>query len=229
MSNRFSTLNINVEFYDGVGFDDKRLSIPLINKEELKHIWSCMYGHLDMINKFVNETDKEYGVFCEDDIYLDKNLAIDIPLLVEDFKIMKLDVLLLGYLTMYNIGEFDHQFSVKKEYGCTKNNSRKYHNYCNYLWGSQMYMLSRSQAQKVLEKYHSGYAEKTLNSDYHFSASLQPFSADWTITKDGNRAIVYPMYAVEDAGLQSSHIGDNQQHIFHRGCFNFNYDRVKFI
>ncbi len=230
MSNRFSQLNINVEFYDGVGFDDKRLSIPLINKDELKHKWSSMYGHLDMINKFVKETDKEYAVFCEDDIYLDKNLANDIPILIQDFKIMKLDVLLLGYLTKYKIEDFDHQFSVKKEYGCTNNKLRKYHNYYNYLRGSQMYMLSRSHAQSILEKYYSGYAEKTLNTDYELSTTLQPFYADWTITKNGNRAIVYPMYAVEDAGPQSGHIDDyNQQHIFHRGCFNFNYNRDTFI
>ena len=69
LANRFSQLNINVEFYDGVEFSDPRLSVPLINHYGLKKSWSYTYGHFDMIHKFVNETDKEYGVFCEDDIF----------------------------------------------------------------------------------------------------------------------------------------------------------------
>ena len=36
LKNRFSQLDINVEFYDGVEFHDPRLSIPLENKDFLK-------------------------------------------------------------------------------------------------------------------------------------------------------------------------------------------------
>jgi GR25 family glycosyltransferase involved in LPS biosynthesis len=218
--NKFNELNINVEFYEGVGFDDNRLSIPLIHKDELKNIWSCMYGHLDMINKFVNETDKEYGVFCEDDIYLDKNLANDFPMIIEDFKTMKLDILLLGYLTRRKIEDFHYMFSIKDESNHT-NNLRKYHNYSDDLWGTQMYMLSKSQAIKILEKYYNGYAEKSLTT-----FDMKPFSADWTITKEGNRALVYPMYAVEDGGTRRT---DNAQKEFHTASFLFNYDSTKFI
>ena len=150
LKNRFSQLDINIEFYDGVEFDDPRLSIPLENKDCLKKSWSYTYGHFDMINKFITETDKEYGVFCEDDIYLDKNLANDIPGIVEDFKAMNLDVLLLGYLTTFKIEEYHHGFSIKNEF---HNRTKKYHNYPNDLWGAQMYMLSRTHAKTLLEKY----------------------------------------------------------------------------
>jgi len=221
LKNRFSQLGINVEFYDGVEFDDPRLSIPLENKDCLKKSWSYTYGHFDMINKFITETDKEYGVFCEDDIYLDKNLANDIPGIVEDFKAMNLDVLLLGYLTTFKIEEYHHGFSIKNEF---HNRTKKYHNYPNDLWGAQMYMLSRTHAKTLLEKYYNGYAEQSINPE--LNANMQPFCSDWTITKDGNRAIIYPMYAVEDGKTQYETGG---QHNFHQDVFHQNYNPEQFI
>jgi GR25 family glycosyltransferase involved in LPS biosynthesis len=225
LARRFSQLNINVEFYDGVGFDDPRLNILTENNSGSKRPWSCMYGHLDMINKFLNETDKEYGVFCEDDIYLDKNLANDIPTIVEDFKTMELDVLLLSYLTPYKIEGYYHGFSIKQYFS---NRSRRYHDYPYDLWGAQMYMLSRSHAKQLLEKYYNGYAEKSLNyaGEFNQGRNTPPFSSDWTITKDGNRAIVYPMYAVEDGKTVYDHEG---QRNFHERCFYHNYNPEQFI
>lgn len=221
LSHSFSQLNINVEFYGGVGLDDPRLSILTENNGGAKRPWSCMYGHLDMINKFLNETDKEYGVFCEDDIYLDKNLGNDIPRLVEDFKTMELDVLLLGYLITYKIEGYYDGFSIKHDFS---NKTRKYHNYPGDLWGTQMYMLSRSHAKKLLEKYNNSYAEQSLNPE--LNANMNPFCSDWTITKEGNRALVYPMYALEDGKSQYEHGG---QHNFHQDCFHKNYNPEQFI
>jgi hypothetical protein len=177
-----------------------------------------------MINKFINETDKEYGVFCEDDIYLDKELANDIPRLVEDFKALNLDVLLLGYLTKYKIETWFGEYGVKQLHSeqQIKIHERNYHNYPNHLWGGQMYMLSRTHAKNLLDKYYYDYAEKSLNAELQ----LTPFCSDWTITKDGNRAIVYPMYAVEDG---KTHYEDGGQNNFHKDCFYCNYDPTQFI
>ncbi len=210
LKNRFVQLNIDVEFYDGVNFDDPRLSILL--NDGIKKVWSCAYGHFDMIHKFVTESDKEYGIFCEDDIYLNKNLANDIPTIIEDFKTMELDVLLLGYLTPYKIEGYYYGFSVKHDFLKT----HTYHNYPDNLWGAQMYMLSRSHAKTLLKKYYNGYAEKSLNVDL----KMCPFSSDWIITKEGNRALVYPMYAVEDGQTQHDDVG---QYNFHQNCFRHNY------
>lgn len=221
LASRFSQLNINVEFYDGVSFDDPRLSIPLENNDGLKKSWSYTYGHFDMINKFVTETDKEYGVFCEDDIYLNKNLANDIPTLVEDFKTMNLDLLLLGYLITYKIEGFYHGFSIKRDFS---NRTHKYHDYPEDLWGAQMYMLSRSHAKQLLKKYYNGYAEQSINTECN--ANMRPFCSDWTITKEGNKALVYPMYAVEDGKTNYEHGG---QHNFHQDCFHRNYNPEQFI
>lgn len=67
-------------------------------------------------------------------------------------------------------------------------------------------MLSREWARAIITKY--GNADSPTAYD--------PFSADWTITQEGNRRIVYPMLAIEDAGqaqmhslLHSAHLGSS--------------------
>jgi GR25 family glycosyltransferase involved in LPS biosynthesis len=205
MSKRFEQLNINVNFYEGVDFNDPRLIC-----EHGKQCWSCMYGHLDMINKFITETDKEYGIFCEDDIYIHKDLANDIPTLIQSFNEKRLDLLILGALiadgSFLNVGESE----------------RRYFSYPDELWGSQMYMISRKHAKTLLDKYYTDYAEKTLNVELN----MTPFSADHTLTKDGVRAFIYPMYAVEDGTT----IHENEsQHNTHQVTFRCNYCPEKFI
>jgi hypothetical protein len=39
-----------------------------------------------------------------------------------------------------------------------------------------------------------------------------PFSADWTITQEGNRRIVYPMLAIEDGTGKYDDEGQAQMH-----------------
>ena len=221
MIRRFNQLNLDINFYDGVNFEDDRIRIPLADNSGLKKCWSYTYGHFDMINKSLNETDKEYGVFCEDDIYLHKELANDIPMLIGDFKTMELDVLLIGYLTTYKIEDYYVGFNSKYNVGFN-DRSRKYHNYPDELWGAQMYMISRTHAKRLIDKYYCGYAEKSLNSELH----MTPFSSDWIITKDGNRALVYPMYAVEDGKTHYDHSG---QETYHQQSFILNYDKSSFV
>ena len=211
MTTRFNVLNLKVHFYEGVNFDDDRL-LPLKNNLGAKKCWTCTYGHLDMIHTFLNES-KEYGVFCEDDVYLHKNLAYEIPNLIHDFKTMKLDILLLGYLTQNK-----PQDSTKRDI----NGSHIYYNYSDDLWGAQMYMISRSYATYLIDTYYYGYAEKSLKTEL----KLKPFSSDFTITKDGNKALVFPMYAVEDGLTHYDHPGQER---FHQNSFRFNYIETLFI
>ena len=85
-----------------------------------------------------------------------------------------------------------------------------------------MYMISRPYAQSILDKYYHRYAEQSLDP----SLKMTPFSSDWTITKDGNRALVYPMCAVEDGKTHYDHSG---QEVYHQQCFALNYDDKKHI
>ena len=85
------------------------------------------------------------------------------------------------------------------------------------IWGTQMYMISKKYAKFLIDNFF--YEDKIRNLKI-------PFAADWTITKNGNRAILYPMIAVEDGNNIS---GDVNQDIFHKKCFELNYKPELYI
>ena len=221
MENRFKQLDIKCSFYDGVDSND-----PRIFNNNGFGAWSCMLGHIDMIKNFYENSEKEYGIFCEDDIFIHKDFNKLIPDIIEDFKLMELDVLLLGYLIPFKISSQYNGFEFKSMNNDLNNNSNNdlkyvYHNYPNDLWGAQMYMLTKKHAKYLLDNYNIEYAIRTLTDN-----TLQPFSSDWTITKEGNRALIYPMLAVEIADKKSGHYG---QDTFHENCKNMNYDPNMYI
>jgi hypothetical protein len=83
-----------------------------------------------------------------------------------------------------------------------------------------MYLLRRSQAIHLLQKYANGYADKTLKDK-----SRVPFSADWTITKEGTKAIIYPLVAIEN---YESEYDDEGQNTCRKKCFRLFYDKELF-
>jgi len=210
MEHRFKELDINCIFYDGVNSNDPRI----FNNNKNSIVWSYTLGHFDMLKNFYDNSEKEFGIFCEDDIFIHKDFNKLIPDIIEDFKLMNLDILLLGYLIPFKISSQYNGFELKNN----NNNELKYvyHNYPNDLWGAQMYMLTKKHAKYLLDKYSLEYAIISLNDN-----TLQTFSSDWTITKDGNRALIYPMLAVETADKKCGHYG---QDTFHEKCKNVNYD-----
>jgi hypothetical protein len=171
-----------------------------------------MMGHLDMIRAYLEETGPEVGcaVFCEDDILIDADFRGRLEHVVADFVALGLDTLLLGYLLTYPMtgadGLVGQSCYVDVETACAT--QYRYYGYGD-IWGTQMYMLSREQAARVLLLYGGDYADRFLANP----AEHTQFSADWSITKEGRRAIVYPMLAIED-GL--SKYDDDSQRVFHR-------------
>ena len=223
MKSRFDKLDINCKFYQGVTFDDKRISDRNIDNN-VKRVWSYTYGHLDMIYYFYHNTDKEYGVFCEDDLLINKDLKSFMPKIIHDFKELNLDVLLLGYLIQFKINENIPGFELKSNPNNIINSmdaNYKYHNFHDQVWGAQMYMLSKKQAGIILDKYYMEYADKSIKD-----TTMVPFSSDWTLTKDGNRAVIFPMVATEDNLTVYENHG---QHTFHKTCFSVNCDKDTFI
>ena len=206
MEERFKQLEINCTFYDGVSMDDLR-----IKNNNGSSAWSCMLGHINIIKTFYENSENDYGIFCEDDVYIHKDFKLMLPNIIEDFKLMNLDVLLLGYLIQFKIESKYIGFDLKYTY----------HTYPDDLWGAQMYMLTKKHAKYILDKFNIDYAIRSLNEN-----TLQPFSADWTITKEGNRALIYPMLAVEIADKKS---GDSYQDTFHENCKNCNYNPEIYI
>lgn len=212
MTNKFKKLNLDCFISKGVSFEDKRISQYQID-DHTKKSWSCMYGHLDMIYDFYYKSNKDFCIFCEDDILIHKDIKHLLPVVISDFQDLDLDVLLLGYLLRSSARMYSYlpQFTQIK----ANNNIFEYYNYSNDVWGTQMYMLSRKHAKAILNKYYSSYAQQTLTNKM-----LTPFSADWTITKDGKRALIYPILSIEDG---SSEYADESQKQYHASCFVANY------
>jgi GR25 family glycosyltransferase involved in LPS biosynthesis len=205
LKKRFDYLNINCFFYKGVSFLDERLQ-----KYEYKKTASNILGHIDMINIFLN-SDYEFGIFCEDDIYINKELIPNLPTICNDFKKLNLDILLLGYLLPFKINNNNSYFKLLHN-----NDNLSYYTYNDDLWGTQMYMYSKKQAKYIIEKY---------NNDYNNTEV--PFSADFILTKDGkNRALITPIMAIED---NSNVIDEYYQNEYHKNCFNCNFDKELFL
>lgn len=202
MQNRFDQVGLNVQFYHGVDTETD----PRIKPDDYTKCISCMYGHLDMINMFLSDSDKPYGIFCEDDIYLHKDFHKRLDEITSEFTNLNLDVLLLGHLITY---------SPDPNYCLSITQNHRFYNYGEDTWGTQMYMISRSYAKQLLGRYYG-----------EVRPSDPPFSADWTITKDGSRAFLFPMLAVEDGETQIEHYG---QHQFHQAVFRNNYNAIEYI
>ena len=221
MKNRFTILNINCKFYQGVDFEDPRIK----NKTDagIQRIWSYTYGHFDMINDFYNNSTKEYGIFCEDDIIIDKDLNKNVSEIIKDYKEMNLDVLLLGYLSQFKINEdIKNYCGYNFSENLLKNNENKnfkYFGYPDYLWGAQMYLLSKKNAKKLLDLYYNGYAEKSL-----IDKSMIPFSSDWTITKYGKRGLITPVMAIEENINNYSNYVDAGQHFLRLQNYNAHFE-----
>lgn len=163
---------------------------------------SMVYGHLDMMREFLS-SDAEFGVFSEDDVYIRRDFSKSIQIAIDGYKRLKLDILLLGYLANYKPATTTYQRGhepLEPTFSFLTFNDK--------LWGSQMFMLDRVAAVKILDSISDTY-------------SVPVFATDWCITKFGRRAALYPMLAVETGIVSSGH----SAHIrYHTQCKETQYD-----
>lgn len=228
MFDKWHITGVKATMFAGVPTTDPRIAGRGLGAHTAK-CWSCMIGHLDMIRTYLEETGPEVGcaVFCEDDILIDADFGARLDHVIDDFVELGLDTLLLGYLTMYPVvGDTNAGYPKLgySHYVDVSSGQATQYNYYDYgdIWGTQMYMLSRAQAERILEKYGGDYGDRFLaNPEGH-----RQFSADWTITKEGRRAIVYPMLAIED-GLST--YDDYGQSVFHRMSHESHKDASTYI
>jgi GR25 family glycosyltransferase involved in LPS biosynthesis len=210
MEEQFQAEGISLQFVEPVPSTDPRLTQA---PDNLKRLWGIMFSHLDMLQTFLN-SDADFGVFCEDDIRLRKNIAPLLPEVMLQFKRHNLEILLLSCLCTYIPVEIHvHQPHSVCEHPLV------YWTYDANLWGAHMYMLDRKTAQKHLDKYNLAYAVETLTN-----SNLTHFSPDWTLTKDAtHKAAIYPMLSLEGGQVNTDHEFQVQ---FHKQCFetHFNSD-----
>ena len=207
-------------FYDGVSADDPRFVGNSASRAP-----SMMFGHLELIDAFYRDENATFGIFCENDVMLHKDIASLLPRVLEGYTKLKLNVLLLGCLLPDRLAEEDkdQQYPVLGE-GVVHGSLRyTFRSFPEDLWGAQMYVLSKESAKILLDKYGagSGYYEKSLTD-----GTMRPFSPDWTLTKDGNRALIYPMLAVENDRVQI--VTDVIHATFHKKCFRAQFEEGVF-
>jgi hypothetical protein len=207
MAERFEKEGLKLEFVEPVEITDTRV-IPAHQNQ--KRTWSIMFNHLDMLKAFL-ESDATYGVFCEDDIYIRKDFKSYLNAIVDGYEKYNLEILLLGYLLPHASAEIKVHSDFK-----LLDSQLLFLDYTDDLWGSQMYMLNKEIAEKFIRLYTVEYAIRAENNP-----DIPYFSPDWTLTKIGRRAIVYPMLAVEEGNVVTSHSG---QASFHERCTKFNYN-----
>jgi GR25 family glycosyltransferase involved in LPS biosynthesis len=216
MKERFGKVGLDLNVFEGVDISDPRIANQPIDIGQ-KRLWSITYGHIEMLRLFLN-TDKKYGFFCEDDIYLRKDFADELPNIMNEFEIMNLDFLLLGHMTNFKIEWWMSQYPLKV---IMDERPYRYHSYPDMHWGAHLYMVTRKHAQALIDKFGNGYADATLTD-----SSIPSFSPDWTVTKQGNRALMYPMMAIEDSIGDYGHAGQTE---YHKSSTRLNYDPELFV
>ena len=211
MRTQFAAENLSLEFVKPVEADDPRLQ-PC--PEIYRRSWAIMFNHLDMLSAFL-ASDATHGIFCEDDICLRKGIRNYLTEVVYNFDRFNLEILLLSYLTTHIPVTFQtHPQHSEYDIPFT------YLTYYPDVWGAHMYMLNKASAQMMLNIFTQDYAVRSLTD-----TSLSHFSPDWTITKHGRRALIYPMLGLEKGEVNTDHEG---QASFHKQCHDIHFHPDKF-
>jgi hypothetical protein len=215
MIDRFATFGLVPHFVPGVDDEDPRLSVA---PDTCKKIWGIMLQHMDSIRDFYENLDAgNHCIVCEDDVYISKNFVDDVNHVLPLFDQMQLDILMLGYLLPFKI---EMSTCLHREHFAMigRTDTHSLHKYPSDIWGTQMYLISRKYAKFLLEKYTVDFALTNINT--------VTYSSDWVITKNGNRALVSPMIAVEEGVNTSGHGGQVYYHVV---CSSVHYDKNKYI
>jgi len=216
MTERFAKIGLGLNVHTGVQMDDPRLAF---GGEDLpaKRLASVFYGHLDNIAAFY-KTGKPYGLLCEDDVYLHKDLGKELPIIIGEFNAMQLDILLLGYMTTQTIEWWQAGYQLVYD---GREAPYRYHRYPQEQWGIHLFMISRSYAKTLMEVYGPDYAARSYKNPH-----MTCCNPDWTLSKyTSNRALRYPMMAVEDGKGNYDHFGQSE---FHRQSHMKNYREGEF-
>src|SRR3990172_1588439 len=204
MTARFARVGLPLTFVSPVGPDDPRIPADLDRGSAT--IWAIMWSHLAMYRAFMESDENvKYGVFCEDDIHIRRDLPRLMPILKGAYESYNLDVLLLGYLLPYPPVEIRLSGGFSPVPDVPQLSFVHYH---DEVWGTQMYLMSKQNIHGLLDYYTEDYSRRSRNP----GSGCAPFSADWTLSKRGRRALVYPMMAVEEGNSTLGH------HDYHKQC-----------
>jgi hypothetical protein len=217
MNARFQKCGLYVHYVDPVHITDSRISCYDDISTAERRNWSIFFQHYDSWAHFHDNTNADYCIVLEDDVYISKDLKNQLPSIIQSFQKYKLDILLLSYLWPYStIGDNVYFPVLQSPQGWNPFSLRLYP---DDLWGAHMYMISRDHAKRMLDKYTSTYAHSCVNTQI-------PFCTDWQFTKWGNRALLEPMVGVEEGEVKTDHVGQME---FHKKCSEMHFSHDKFF
>jgi GR25 family glycosyltransferase involved in LPS biosynthesis len=207
MNKRFSFIDVPLNWVEAVGPDDPMVKkLSSVRKSDRGDAMTL--SHLRAVKEFL-ESDAKYGIICEDDIYVRRSFKKDIEVAIAAFERLKVSILLLGYLTSY----YPIKYAVPQIF---MEEPFVYFRVYKDLWGAQMYMINKSTAKLILERF----------SDFE---KIKEFSPDWTITKIENGAFMYPMLAVEKVYPKPDDNPYDGQLIFHKRSEELHYNPKNYI
>ena len=160
-----------------------------------------------MLRQFL-DSGSELAVTMEDDVMISTNLIGELEEVVKDFLRLELDVMMLGYLV---VDKLEDQYE-----SILRTPTFNYMKYPIEIFGLQMCLIRRSHAQWIIDNFGPG-------SEMYKSFLTQPgahhYIPDWIITKYGQRAMAYPMLAIEEHGGGRGWPDDGHAR-FHEWCHN---------
>ena len=215
MVEKLEFFQIPITFYTGVRPEDPR--IRFVENGSIRRTASICYGHLDMLAHFFNHSSKDVAIIMEDDILIKDTFVEDVQKAVDVVQRENIDLLLIGYLCSNPIHTYSNFPEIYTKYSTPEFMIMEYP---DSTWGAQMYMITREQARSLIEKYADGYFERSLAN-----SAMIPFSADWLLTKNGKRALLYPMRVIENGSTKYDDEGQEQCRI---SCAKFT-DKNGFI
>jgi len=209
MTKRFETLGLKHRFIDAIPRYSKFIDamahdadnpVPITDdlnmhcidhkaeRSSLTHhsrgIYSCLYSHLLAIRTYLMyDSESPYGIICEDDVHLHKDFVAKLESLQEILEKFKPDTLSLGYLTL-NIP------NIRAALGPDSPEALLLRYHESGLWGTQMYLISRDFAGKMLE-----YFDRPIK----YYGQYFP-TADFIITRSKRGYFIHPPMAVEEMG-----------------------------
>lgn len=183
MQRQFQKWDLPCIFSPGVQTGDRRL-LNTMNKRQ----WANTYSHLDILYDFCMNNTKPYAVICEDDICFHLDFAHVFKKVLNDFNLLALDLLLLSYQLPYKLDKNGTFAAFTLKTHMPEDAPFKYYNYPSYLYGTQMYLITRPFAMELLTKHYGNYAS---NQD-------RRFLFDKILFKAKRKAILYPMLALEN-------------------------------
>lgn len=219
MRRRFEQVGLDISLVESVAASHPTLAPDHWQKERIKKenkwselAWSCMAGHMKILKKFLYSGD-EICIVVEDDVMIRRDFAEELPCVVANFQRLDLDILMLGYLRPETISRVEATMPIISQ-------PYTYHSFEFNVYGTQMYMIRRRHAQWAVDTFEDPVHQWKTLIDPHYSISN---NADWTITKSGRRALIYPMLAVEEKGGGKAYRDDTQTQ-WHDLCHNANYN-----